>query len=72
MFGEELNNAQRDSKIEWMSVHLLLANFLCDLLHSTVPVTASCGTHLPSENTEYNGNQYTGSQSLLDLLESLY
>lgn len=44
-FGERLNNAQRDSKKEWMSVHLLLANFLCDLLHPTVPVTASCDTH---------------------------
>lgn len=44
MFAERLNNAQRDSKMERMSVHLLLANFLCDLLHSTVPVTASCDT----------------------------
>lgn len=43
-FGEGLNNAQRDSKIEWMSVRLPLANFLCDLLHSTVPVAASCDT----------------------------
>lgn len=44
VFGEGLNNAQRDNKIEWMSVHLLLANFLCDLLHSTVPVTGGCDT----------------------------
>lgn len=44
VFGERLNNAQRDSKIKWMSVRLLLANFLCDLLHSTVPVTTSCDT----------------------------
>ncbi len=42
-FGEGLNNAQRDNKIEWMSVYLLLANFRSDLLHSTVPVTA-CDT----------------------------
>lgn len=33
-----LNNTQGDSKIEWMSVHLLLANFQCDLLHSSVAV----------------------------------
>ena len=60
-----LNNAQRDSKIEWMSVHVLLANFLCDLLHWSVPVSASCDTytHFPTENTQNNGSEYAGSQS---------
>lgn len=53
VFGEGLNNAQRDSKIEWMSVHLLLANFLCDLLPSTTPVTASCDTYTQNPYREY-------------------
>lgn len=34
---ERLNNAQRDRHNEWMRVRLPLANFLYDLLRSTVP-----------------------------------
>lgn len=65
--GAGLNNAQRDSKIEWMSVQVLLANFLCDLLHSTVPLTASCDTythtHVPVENCAYDGSWRAGFHS---------